>query len=94
MLFDSVAETVGAEALGVILTGMGSDGAEGLLKMRQKGARTLGQDEATSVVYGMPRAAFERGAVMRQLPLPSMVGCIMSLARQQGSVGKDESDGQ
>ena len=94
VLFDSVAEAAGAEALGVILTGMGSDGAEGLLMMRQKGARTLGQDEATSVVYGMPRAAFERGAVMRQLPLAAMSGCIMSLAHQQVLAGKDESDGQ
>ena len=89
-----MAEAAGAEALGVILTGMGSDGAEGLLMMRQKGARTLGQDEATSVVYGMPRAAFERGAVMRQLPLAAMSGCIMSLAHQQVLAGKDESDGQ
>ncbi len=55
--------------VGVILTGMGRDGAEGLLAMRQAGARTFGQDEATCVVYGMPKVAFEIGAVERQLPL-------------------------
>jgi len=69
VLFNSVAEVCGAHALGVILTGMGDDGARGLLLMRQKGARTLGQDEATCVVYGMPRTAFMRGAVEEQAPL-------------------------
>lgn len=70
VLFDSVAEACGPHALGVILTGMGEDGARGLLRMRQRGARTLGQDEATCVVYGMPRVAWARGAVMEQCPLP------------------------
>ena len=56
-------------AVGVILTGMGKDGAEGLLEMRQAGAATLGQDEESSLIYGMPRVAFERGGVMRQYPL-------------------------
>lgn len=69
VLFDSVAASCGAHAMGVILTGMGDDGARGLLKMRQKGARTLGQDEASCVVYGMPRAAFMRGGVEEQAPL-------------------------
>jgi len=92
VLFASVAEAAGAEALGVILTGMGADGAEGLLAMRKKGARTLGQDEATSVVYGMPRVAFERGAVMRQLPLHAIAGCIMSLAHQPLTAGEDEDN--
>jgi two-component system chemotaxis response regulator CheB len=55
--------------VGVILTGLGRDGAEGLLALRHAGAETIGQDEASSVVYGMPRAAFELGAVGRQLPL-------------------------
>ncbi|WP_306591715.1 chemotaxis response regulator protein-glutamate methylesterase [Geothrix sp. 21YS21S-4] len=68
-LFQSVAEACGPHALGAILTGMGDDGARGLLEMRQKGARTLGQDEATCVVYGMPRAAWSRGAVQVQVPL-------------------------
>ena len=68
-LFDSVAETAGADAIGVILTGMGRDGAEELLRMRRAGAFTVGQDEASCVVYGMPMAAFEIGAVVRQAPL-------------------------
>ena len=62
VLFKSVANLVGASALGIILTGIGHDGAAGLLEMRQKGSPTLGQDEKTSIVYGMPRAAFECGA--------------------------------
>lgn len=63
VLFDSAAELLGAKALGVILTGMGKDGAQGLLRMRQAGARTFGQDEASCVVYGMPREAALIGAV-------------------------------
>jgi two-component system chemotaxis response regulator CheB len=69
VLFHSVAKAAGRRAVGAILTGMGRDGAEGLLAMRQAGARTFGQDEASSVVYGMPKAAFEIGAVERQAPL-------------------------
>jgi two-component system chemotaxis response regulator CheB len=69
VLFHSVARAARARAVGVILTGMGRDGAQGLLAMRQAGAGTLGQDEATSVVYGMPKSAMEAGAVERQLPL-------------------------
>lgn len=69
VLFNSVAQICGARAVGVILTGMGKDGAKGLLAMREAGARTLGQDEATCVVYGMPKAAHEIGAVERQAPL-------------------------
>jgi len=69
VLFDSVAATVGPRAVGVLLTGMGSDGAMGLLQMRSRGARTVGQDETTSVVYGMPKVAFEIGAVERQTSL-------------------------
>jgi len=69
VLFDSAATLVGRQAVGVILTGMGKDGAQGLLRMRQAGARTLGQDEASCVVYGMPREAFLIGAVEEQAPL-------------------------
>lgn len=69
VLFESMAETAGPRGVGVILTGMGGDGAEGLLKMRKAGAYTIGQDQATSVVYGMPMMAYNKGAVTRQLPL-------------------------
>ncbi len=79
VLFNSVAAACGANALGVILTGMGRDGAQGLLTLRNAGARTLGQDEASCVVYGMPKAAFELGAVERQLPLLKMQEEILRL---------------
>lgn len=69
VLFHSVAEHAGKNAIGVILTGMGYDGAAGLLALRSKGAATLGQDEASSVVYGMPKAAFAIGAVQEQTSL-------------------------
>ncbi len=62
---------------------MGRDGAEGLLAMRRAGASTFGQDEATSVVYGMPKAAYEIGAVERQLPLRSIAQAIMSSCSAQ-----------
>jgi two-component system chemotaxis response regulator CheB len=73
-LFDSVADAAGKHAIGVILTGMGADGAEGLLKMRRKGAYTIGQDEASCVVYGMPMVAYKNGAVAKQLPLNHIAG--------------------
>ena len=66
VLFDSVADVVGKDALGIILTGMGRDGASGLLKMKEAGAVTIGQDESTCVVYGMPKVAYDIGAVMYQ----------------------------
>lgn len=69
VLFRSMARICPINSLGVILTGMGRDGAAGLLDIRLGGGRTIGQNEATSVVYGMPRAAFDIGAVERQLPL-------------------------
>ncbi|WP_378954146.1 chemotaxis response regulator protein-glutamate methylesterase [Pelosinus sp. sgz500959] len=69
VLFHSVAEHAGNNAIGVILTGMGNDGASGLLALRKSGANTLGQDEASSVVYGMPKAAFAMGAVQEQVSL-------------------------
>jgi two-component system chemotaxis response regulator CheB len=68
-LFDSVADAAGGRAIGVIMTGMGADGAKGLLKMREKGAYTIGQNEASCVVYGMPMVAYKNGAVVKQLPL-------------------------
>jgi two-component system chemotaxis response regulator CheB len=83
MLFHSVARCAKARALGVILTGMGRDGAQGLLAVRQAGGRTLGQDEATCVVYGMPRAAFELGAVERQVPLERLGQAIRNLTNKE-----------
>jgi two-component system, chemotaxis family, protein-glutamate methylesterase/glutaminase len=82
-LFASVAATVGGAAVGVILTGMGRDGAEGLKTMRQAGAHTVGQDEASSVVYGMPRAAFEIGAVERQASISEVGPIILSLCEKK-----------
>lgn len=76
-LFASVAEVYGPKALGVILTGMGRDGAKGLKAMKARGAATLAQDEASSVVYGMPRAAFAAGCVDKVLALSDMAGAIV-----------------
>lgn len=72
VMFNSVAKIAGANALGVILTGMGSDGARGLLAMKNAGSKTLGQDERSCVVYGMPKAAYELGGVDKQVHLLSM----------------------
>jgi two-component system chemotaxis response regulator CheB len=80
VLFRSVVQAAGANSVGVILTGMGRDGGQGLLEMRQAGARTLGQDAASCVVYGMPRVAFELGAVERQVSLEMMGGAALDLA--------------
>jgi two-component system chemotaxis response regulator CheB len=80
VLFRSVAETLGANAIGVILTGMGSDGALGLLRMKESGARTIGQDENTCVVYGMPKEAVKAGAVQQILPLPQIAHAICTAA--------------
>lgn len=77
-LFCSVADVIGADAVGVILTGMGKDGALGLLTMRKAGATTLGQDEATSIVYGMPKAAMMAGSVEKQVSLSNMAQEIIS----------------
>jgi len=82
VLFGSLARTVGAAGVGVILTGMGRDGADGLLSMRSAGARTFGQDEASAVIYGMPKAAFELGAVERQAPLSRLAALALDACRQ------------
>ncbi len=87
VLFRSGARLAGAKAIGVILTGMGKDGAEGLLELRKAGARTLGQDEASSLIYGMPRVAFERGAVERQFALTELAGAIVERCTDRSSVG-------
>jgi len=76
VLFRSVANTAGRNALGIIMTGMGDDGAQGLLAMRQAGAHTIAQDQESSVVFGMPREAIEIGAAMEVLPLGGMAEAI------------------
>jgi two-component system chemotaxis response regulator CheB len=86
ILFHSVARA-GPKAVGVILTGMGADGAEGLLAMRRAGARTLGQSEASCVVYGMPRAAFQLGAVEKEVSLAAMPEAILAACRSHVRVG-------
>jgi two-component system chemotaxis response regulator CheB len=80
VLFQSVAEQVGKNSVGIILTGMGRDGAKGLLAMRKKGAKTFGQDEKSCVVYGMPKAAYEIGAVEKQVPLRDIPRLLKSMA--------------
>lgn len=88
VLMSSVARAAGRDAVGVILTGMGRDGAQGLLQMRQAGARTIGQNEASSLIYGMPRVAFEVGAVEKQVHLTRISQEILepSRVRNEGSL--------
>ncbi|MCX7921989.1 MAG: chemotaxis response regulator protein-glutamate methylesterase [Clostridia bacterium] len=81
VLFQSVAKEVGDNAIGIILTGMGYDGAKGLLAMRRKGARTIGQDEKSSIVYGMPKVAYDIGAVEKQVSLENIPHTIFSMLR-------------
>ena len=81
VLFDSVAKAAGNKAIGVILTGMGADGARGLLEMRKAGAQTIGQNEATCVVYGMPKVAYDNGAVQHQLALTAIAGKVYGLLK-------------
>jgi len=77
VLFHSVAKTAGKDAIGVILTGMGKDGAQGLLEMREKGSFTIGQDKPSCVVYGMPMVAYDIGAVVKQASCQSIAGLII-----------------
>lgn len=81
VLFDSVASVARDKAIGVILTGMGADGAAGLLRMRKNGAYTVGQDKETCVVYGMPMEAYKAGAVCTQAPLNSIPSAVISKLR-------------
>ena len=81
VLFESVAKCFQTRALGVIMTGMGKDGAAQLAEMRREGAWTLGQDEESSIVYGMPKVAYEYGGVQRQVSLSDMADAISKLAR-------------
>ncbi len=85
VLFRSVAQTMGERAVGVIMTGMGDDGAQGLLEMREAGAATLAQDEATSVVFGMPREAIQCGAVGATHSLGDLPGALLRAAITQGA---------
>ncbi|MET0284607.1 MAG: chemotaxis response regulator protein-glutamate methylesterase [Polyangiales bacterium] len=80
VLFDSVSEAAGANAVGALLTGMGDDGARGLLRMREAGAHTIAQDQETSVVFGMPREAIERGAAIQVLPLGAIAAAAIAHA--------------
>jgi two-component system, chemotaxis family, protein-glutamate methylesterase/glutaminase len=85
VLFHSVAKVVGPRGVGAILTGMGRDGAQGLLAMREAGAMTVGQDEASCVVYGMPKVAFEIGAVQRQASLERIASALLSTSRMENA---------
>jgi two-component system chemotaxis response regulator CheB len=87
VLFNSVAKHAGANAMGVLLTGMGVDGAHGLLAMRRAGARTMAQDESTSVVYGMPKAAVELGAAEKVVPLDRIAETIIEIFWQRERIG-------
>lgn len=83
VLFDSVAEYVGSNAIGVILTGMGKDGAEGLKKMKEAGAFTIAQDEQSCVVFGMPKVAIETGAIDKVLPLEHIAQAIINYLNEK-----------
>lgn len=83
VLFNSFAKHVGKNAIGVILTGMGRDGAKGLLNMKKHGAYTIGQDEESSIVYGMPKEAFDIGAVKKQVPLDKIPMYLFKLTRSK-----------
>ena len=84
LMFRSVALSAGEQAVGVILTGMGRDGARGLGLMREAGARTFGQDRETCVVYGMPRAAWEAGAVEKELPIDRIAPALLKACNRNG----------
>ena len=79
-MFESVAKLYQNRALGIIMTGMGRDGAAQITEMRKEGAWTLGQDAASSIVYGMPKIAYEMGGVQKQVPLSKMAAAINELA--------------
>lgn len=87
VLFRSVAKAAGANAIGVIMTGMGSDGAQGLLEMQNAGAMTIAQDEASCVVFGMPKEAIDRGAVSKVAALSRIPDAILSAAYNHNRVG-------
>ena len=86
VLFRSVAQLAGRNAMGMLLTGMGDDGARSLLEMKEAGAQTVAQDEDSSIVFGMPKEAIQRGAAQRVLPLSRMAGEIMAFAQGAGEL--------
>ena len=88
VLFRSVAVSVGAKAVGVIMTGMGDDGAQGLSEMNEAGATTIAQDEASCIVFGMPKEAIARGAVSVVVPLDQIANTALDLQRRR--VGRKE----
>ena len=83
VMMQSVARHVGSNAVGIMLTGMGHDGADAMLAMRKAGARTLAQDEATSVVFGMPKVAQERGGIERMIPLSAIPQTLLSFLQER-----------
>jgi two-component system chemotaxis response regulator CheB len=93
-LFESAAQFYGAEALGAVLTGMGDDGAAGLAALRSRGASTIAQDEASAVVYGMPRAAAAAGAAERVLPLDAIGPAVRKLLGLKSRVGRADAQAE
>ena len=87
ILFQSVAQQAGRNAVGVVLTGMGADGARGLLQMREAGAHTIAEDESSCIVFGMPKEAIELGAAAEIVPLPMIAARIGEALRRREAVG-------
>jgi len=87
LMFRSMARAVGVSGLGILLTGMGDDGADGLLELRRAGGYTIAEHESTAVVYGMPKAAFDRGAVCECLPLTDIAPRILGLVSASEGIG-------
>ena len=83
VMMHSVAKHVGANAIGAMLTGMGQDGAMGMLAMKEAGARCIAQDEASSVVFGMPKVAYEKGGAERLVPLEKIASSLLSLLMEK-----------
>jgi two-component system, chemotaxis family, protein-glutamate methylesterase/glutaminase len=79
VLFQSIAQNVGANAVGIMLTGMGHDGADAMVAMRKAGAKTMAQDQATSVVFGMPKEAYERGGAEKLLPIEMIAPAVINM---------------
>ena len=92
VLFNSVAQVAGANAVGAILTGMGADGATGLLAMRKAGAPTIAQDEASSVVFGMPMEAIKCGGAEQVVPLDDVARTLINLVRRPHAAGVARSN--